>query len=173
MAPVLDHVLYAEVQPVLFGYARRAVRQEALAADLVQDTWSAGARHLDSFDGRSSIRSWLVGIFKHKIVDHFRRAVRERPLSSAGEPAAEPDLDARIDARRALQVVGSALDQLPPLQRRAVELCDIRGLSREQAAAELGVERGHLRVLLHRARGGLRDALTRAGQPTLSSPLGQ
>jgi RNA polymerase sigma-70 factor (ECF subfamily) len=159
MQITIDTATFNDVQPVLLGYAQRAVRREDLARDLVQETWAAGTRHLGSFDGRSTFRSWMVGILKHKIIDHFRRSGREVPLDDRPEPSAEPRMDAGLDHRRAIELLRAELGTLPELQRRAVELCDVRGLGRDAAAAELGVERGHLRVLLHRGRHRLRRAL--------------
>jgi RNA polymerase sigma-70 factor (ECF subfamily) len=164
MAITLDAATFDHVQPVLLGFARRAVRDDDLAADLVQETWAATAKHLHTYDGRASLRSWMVGILKHKLVDHFRRTSRERPLDDSGDPAApEQDRDAHLDRERALEHVRRELDQLPPLQRRAVELCDVQGMDRDAAADALGVERGHLRVLLHRGRNKLKAALEASG----------
>jgi RNA polymerase sigma-70 factor (ECF subfamily) len=161
MDTIIDTNTFSTVHPVLMGYAQRAVRQHELARDLVQETWLAGARHLGSFDGRASFRTWMVGILKHKIIDHFRRADRE--LGIDVELVSEPENDAHLDWTRALAVVRDELHRLPELQRRAVELCDVQGVSRDEAAQCLGVERGHLRVLLHRGRNRLREALQAAG----------
>ncbi|MDH5676425.1 MAG: RNA polymerase sigma factor [Myxococcales bacterium] len=158
----IDQATFHAVQPVLLGYARRAVRREDLAQDLVQETWSAGTRHLQSFGGRSSFRSWMVGILKHKIIDHYRRAGREQPLEAAPERVLEPAQEQDLDHRRAVDIMRTELQKLPELQRRAVECCDLRGMDRDEAAAELGVERGHLRVLLHRGRAQLRRRLEEA-----------
>jgi RNA polymerase sigma-70 factor (ECF subfamily) len=161
MQTTIDTTTFSSVQPVLMGYAQRAVRQHELARDLVQETWLAGARHLGSFDGRASFRTWMVGILKHKIIDHFRRADRE--LGVDVEVVSEPQNDVHLDWARALGVVREELNRLPDLQRRAVELCDVQGVSRDEAAQRLGVERGHLRVLLHRGRNRLRESLQAAG----------
>jgi RNA polymerase sigma-70 factor (ECF subfamily) len=142
------------------------VRDEDLAADLVQETWLATARYLHTYDGRASLRSWMVGILKHKLVDHFRRVRRERPLDEAPElSTSTEEQDQSLDRQRALAVVHRKLSTLPILQRRAVELCDVQGMDRDDAADALQVERGHLRVLLHRGRQRLREALEAAGFP--------
>jgi RNA polymerase sigma-70 factor, ECF subfamily len=164
MAITLDAQTFDHVQPVLMGYARRAVRDDDLAADLVQETWAATAKHLHTYDGRASLRSWMVGILKHKLVDHFRRTARERPLDDSADPVApDQDRDNHLDRERALEHVRRELEALPELQRRAVELCDVQGMDRDAAADVLGVERGHLRVLLHRGRHKLRTALEQSG----------
>jgi RNA polymerase sigma-70 factor (ECF subfamily) len=64
----------------LFRYAMLRVRDASVAEDLVQETLLAALQATERFAGRASERSWLVGILKHKIVDHFRRVSRLRPL---------------------------------------------------------------------------------------------
>src|SRR6266566_1981692 len=61
----------------LYRYALVRVRKLEVAEDLVQETFLAAARGYEKFGGRSSERSWLVGILKNKIIDHFRRLGRE------------------------------------------------------------------------------------------------
>jgi RNA polymerase sigma-70 factor (ECF subfamily) len=60
------------------------LRDRELAEEIVQDTFLAALKAYHSFSGQSSGRTWLVGIFKHKIVDHFRRISRERRLQTSG-----------------------------------------------------------------------------------------
>ena len=56
---------------ILYRYALIRVRSEATAEDLVQETLLAGIQAIDRFSGQSTVRTWLVGILKHKIIDHF------------------------------------------------------------------------------------------------------
>ncbi|TPW01176.1 MAG: RNA polymerase sigma-70 factor, ECF subfamily, partial [bacterium] len=63
----------------LFRCAMLRVRDRELAEEIVQDTFLAALQARGRFAGRSSERSWLVGIMKHKIVDQFRKTVRETP----------------------------------------------------------------------------------------------
>src|SRR5437763_10030513 len=65
----------------LYACAMARVRDSHVAEDLVQETLVAGLTSADTFLGQSAERSWLIGILRHKLVDHLRRAVRERPLS--------------------------------------------------------------------------------------------
>jgi RNA polymerase sigma-70 factor (ECF subfamily) len=69
----------------LFRYARLRLRDDALAEDAVQETLLAALEAYSSFAGRGSERTWLTGILKHKIVDHFRRAARESQAGDEGE----------------------------------------------------------------------------------------
>jgi len=70
----------------LYPYALLRLRSPDLAADVVQETFLEALRARSSFSGRSSERTWLVGILRHKIVDHLRR-VRGEPATGNGESA--------------------------------------------------------------------------------------
>jgi RNA polymerase sigma-70 factor, ECF subfamily len=75
----------------LYRYALIRLRDEALAEDAVQETLVAALRSPESFGGRASERTWLVGILKHKVVDHFRKAARETPLAADEGREIEPN----------------------------------------------------------------------------------
>ena len=60
----------------LFRYAVVRLRDEAIAEDCVQETLLSAIQALGSYGGKATERTWLTGILKHKIVDHFRRSVR-------------------------------------------------------------------------------------------------
>src|ERR687896_2486187 len=64
----------------LFKYASFRLRDSAAAEDVVQETFLAALKAYEKFEGRGSERTWLVGILKHKITDHFRRLAREAPI---------------------------------------------------------------------------------------------
>jgi RNA polymerase sigma-70 factor (ECF subfamily) len=149
---------------VLTAHARRAVADPELAADLVQETAVAALRSAGSFEGRSSLRSWLVGILAHKIMDHYGRARRAPETGDDdGLTAADPSAQRRLEQWEALDVLERALPELPDLERLAVLLVDIEGLPREEARNAMDVSATHLRVLLHRGRHRLRKALIDAG----------
>jgi RNA polymerase sigma-70 factor (ECF subfamily) len=67
----------------LFRYAMLRVRDRSPAENLVQETFLAGIKDRGSFSGNSSEATRLVGILKHKIMDHFRRQAREAPLEDS------------------------------------------------------------------------------------------
>ena len=58
---------------ILYRYAFIRVRSESTAEDLVQETLLAGLQAVERFSGQSTVRTWLIGILKHKIIDHFRK----------------------------------------------------------------------------------------------------
>jgi len=70
----------------LYAYALMRVRNPSVAEDLVQDTLLAAIKSVDRFKGESSERTWLIGILKHKVFDHLRRASRERRLDEGMVP---------------------------------------------------------------------------------------
>lgn len=170
---ILDEATVRELEPFLQRLATRAVRDASVARDLVQATFLALIEPTSSFDaGRGAVRSYLAGVLMRKAADHFRRRRRE-PVAGGVDDALEgvdPTFThdpARgmdpIDRRRAMRVVDRALSLLPDAQRLAVLACDVEGLDRAEAARVLGITEGNLRVLLHRARHQLREALEHAG----------
>ncbi len=64
----------------LFKYASFRLRDDNAAEDAVQETFLAALKAYEKFEGRGSERTWLVGILKHKIIDHIRKAQREAPI---------------------------------------------------------------------------------------------
>src|SRR5712692_12058974 len=80
-------------RPVLLRFAMLQLRNQAQAEDAVQETLIAAIQGAKNFAGRSSVRTWLVGILKHQIVDLIRRASREQPLDLPGEETSLEDLD--------------------------------------------------------------------------------
>ncbi len=158
---LLSDTLVRELDPFLLRYARQRVGNAELAQDLVQDTWLAASKGIGSFAGRSSMKTWLVSILRRKLIDHHRR---KRPTTTFDEhhaPAMESSREA-LDDRAAVTLVGRALPRLPRRERQAVELIDLGGFERGEAAQRMGVSRGALRVMLHRGRNRLRRHLEAA-----------
>lgn len=62
-----------EYGDILYRYALIRVRSEPTAEDMVQETLLAGFQSFEKFTGQSSVKTWLIGILKHKIIDHFRK----------------------------------------------------------------------------------------------------
>lgn len=152
-----------ELSPGLFAFAYRAVRQKEDAEDLVQDTWISALRTVPSFEGRSSLRTWLVSILRRRIADRFRRDRPAEPLEEERhgmEPAAAEQW---LDSHESAQIASLAMANLTELERRAVTLCDVDDLDRDEASQAMGVTRGHLRVLLHRGRHKLEASLRASG----------
>jgi RNA polymerase sigma-70 factor (ECF subfamily) len=157
----IDQETFLTINPVLLRRARYLVGSEALAEDLVQETWHAATRGLDRFDGRASLKTWLVGILKNKVIDNWRRNRREVPLDEHAESPTDERADARLDDERAVRLLKEKLKRLPDQQRTAVQLVDVEDKDRDDVADKMQVTRAHLRVILHRGRQDLRRALER------------
>lgn len=152
-----------ELNPSLLAFAYRRVGQRQEAEDLVQDTWFSALRSAPTFAGRSSLRTWLVAILRRRIAERFRRRTPSEPFAEEDFAATPPLGTERLDNLLALRIAEDALTSLSEQERRAVTLCDVEDLDRDRASEQLGVSRGHLRVLLHRGREKLAASLVAHG----------
>lgn len=167
----------------LFRFAMRRVEDTDVAQDLVQETLVAGLQARDRFQGQSTERSWLAGILKHKIMDHYRAKSREylydditslEPVQDGdGEfddrghwksmltsPREWSDDPSRLVERKEFwQVLHQALLELPPRMARVFILREVDGLSTEEICRLVDVTPENLWVILHRARKQLRSRI--------------
>ncbi|HYE72150.1 MAG TPA: sigma-70 family RNA polymerase sigma factor [Blastocatellia bacterium] len=167
----------------LFRYALLRLRDRSAAEEVVQETFLAALNSYEKFSGHSSERTWLIGILKHKITDHFRRTSRFMPLvqderdeiSSANDRVffttgewvdhwhnetgpcdwnATPETAlVQTEFRQRLR---SCLSALPERLAAAFALREIEGLSSEEVCKVLEITSTNLWVMLHRARAQLR-----------------
>jgi RNA polymerase sigma-70 factor (ECF subfamily) len=161
----------------LYAYAIQRVRRPEIAEDLVQETLLAGLAAENRFDGRSAERTWLIGILRHKIVDHLRRAFRQRPISELeADPAinlfdeggawkvAVPEWQgtpgAQLERAEFRAVLASCLEKLPPRLAELFWLREAEEMDTETLCQELGVSPTNIWTMLHRARARLRQCLT-------------
>jgi len=162
----------------LFRYAMLRLRDRSAAEDLVQETFLAALKNRGSFTGGSSEATWLVGILKHKIADHFRRQSLEAPLEDA-DLREQPDpsvFDASghwtsgpadwggnpADLYREgkfLEQFRKCLSGLSPNHANAFTLREIEGAETGEICKVLNVTETNLWVILHRARMQLRRCL--------------
>jgi RNA polymerase sigma-70 factor (TIGR02943 family) len=175
----------------LYRYALLRLRNPDLAADVVQETFLDALRSLGSFTGRSSERTWLVGILKHKIVDHLRSASRRQATTNglAADAEARSDFDRRgewrvgpaswsgepgrdIETREFWDVFGCCLSKLPQGLADAFYLRELDGLNSDEVQQILGITPANLWARLHRARSLLRQCLETGwfGRRTTSPP---
>jgi RNA polymerase sigma-70 factor (ECF subfamily) len=159
--PVAFRRWYETAVVRVFGYLNgRCGGDEALAEELTQQTFIQATEHRKSFEGRSSDITWLCTIARNKLVDHYRRADREerRHLRLV---VRELDLrDAEVaSSMEDREFILAALRRLPALQRAAVVLCYLDGLSVREAAHILGRSEAATKSLLSRARERLRAEL--------------
>ena len=164
----------------LYRYALIRVRRPELAEDLVQETFFAAVRTSGSFRGKSSERSWLCGILKNKICDHFRKLGRETTfadleflddeLSHKFVPQGfwnheqgplEWKLEADVVMHRAefWETFRSCLDKLPDRVADVFMLRETEEMETEQICRDLNISPNNLWVMLHRARMALPECL--------------
>lgn len=144
----------------LYRVAKRLTRNEADAEDIVSQALTSAFQNWDRFDGKHT-RSWLITILRNEWLQTLRKR-KSRPevaIDLIAEPFEECSWK-EVDTRILVQQVKLALAQIPEEYRLAVELCDVEGLSYEEAAAMLGVPIGTIRSRLFRGRGLLREKLS-------------
>ncbi len=168
--------LVGRYQGSLLRVARTFVPNDAVAEEVVQDTWMGVVRGVDRFEGRSSFKTWLFRILvnrartsgvrehRHVSIDPSEPAVSPDRFDGTGawsEPVTpwEADADDRLVAAAWGPVLREAIDALPERQRDVVLLRDVEGLPSEDVCDVLGISDGNQRVLLHRGRSRLRSAL--------------
>jgi RNA polymerase sigma factor (sigma-70 family) len=154
---------YVDNADVVMAYFARRCAQPQVVADLTSETFVRAAGGFASFDPvKGSARSWLFGIAAHVFARHCSQIADAR--NAANRLAGQRPLDAdetdelaeKIDAERAGRELMERCSRLPGLERAAVELVDLSGLTPKEAAAALGVSRVVLRKRLSRARARLR-----------------
>jgi RNA polymerase sigma-70 factor, ECF subfamily len=157
-----ERIYRGNVGAVTAYFARRRVDPQTVA-DLTSETIVRAAAGFGGFDpGRGSARAWLFGIARNVYAGYCEQmsngSLAAARLAGLAElPADEIDeLTDRIDAQSAGRELIARCGGLPALERAAVELVDLDGLTPKEAAAALGVRRGVLRMRLSRGRARLR-----------------
>jgi RNA polymerase sigma factor (sigma-70 family) len=157
-----EQVYRAHVGEVTAYFARRTADPQTVA-DLTADTFVRAITSFATFDpDRGSHRGWLFGIARRVFARHCERVSRGRAVVErlAGWRALDIDeaaeLVGRIDAERAGQALLDGVAALAQADRDVIELVDIAGLDRGEAAVALGISPGAMRIRLYRARGRLR-----------------
>lgn len=158
------------------GVCRRRLGQHADADDAAQAVFLVLARHAKSVRNRASVASWLHGV---AVRVARKAAARRKPFAPlAADIPAKPAPDAAwFELQR---LIDEAIDELPDSLKQPVVLCHLRGLTRDEAAAELGWSLSTFRGRLERGRERLKSALIRRGVPagaallagTLPTPAG-
>ena len=160
----------------LLRIARSFVPNAAVAEEVDQDTWMAVVRGIGNFEGRSSLRSWLVGILVNRARTTGAREHRSEPVAAnqgavdacrfdeGGHWISPPQdfaeaVEDRVSAEEFSQRLRSSLDGLPPRQRQVVMLRDVEGLQSQEVCNLLNISDGNQRILLHRGRSRLREEL--------------
>jgi RNA polymerase sigma-70 factor (ECF subfamily) len=168
-------MLVARYHQPMLRLARAMVSSEAVAEEIVQDTWMGVVRGIDRFEGRSSFKTWLYSILVNRARSAGAKENLTTPIESlhSVDPSrfdpqgqwADPldrwpdDSESRLDAATLAPLLSSALDDLAPRQRQVVILRDVEGLSNDEVCGALDISSGNQRILLHRGRARLRAIL--------------
>ena len=177
-------------QGLLIRLAMPYVAHRAMAEDVVQETWLGVLRGLDRFEARSSLKTWICRILVNRARTRAQRDGRLVPFSSfaapdehGDEPAVDPsrfydsgqhqghwismvqswdDLpEESLLSDETRERVRAAIEALPANQRTVITLRDVEGWQAADVCATLEISEANQRVLLHRARGRVRQALER------------
>jgi RNA polymerase sigma-70 factor (ECF subfamily) len=167
----------------LLRLALARVHDRDTAEDLVQDTLVAAVRNASSHEGRSSVRGWLAGILRHKVLDHFREVTRTMTatdLEAQMDPSGEFEdhffesfghwknprprrwqlrPDEVAEEQDFLRVLRECLTKLPGLMSQVFILRDMDEVDSDEVCKTLGISEANLYTTLHRARFRLRRCI--------------
>jgi RNA polymerase sigma-70 factor, ECF subfamily len=173
---------------MMLSVARTYVKTRASAEEVVQDAWIGVLKGLDRFEGRSSLKTWIMRILVKTALTRGVREARSVPFSSLGgageEPAVGPERfrgaseafaghwnryprDWRslpedvLVGHETLGIALEAIDRLPEAQRLVITLRDVHSWNAEEVCTALELSDGNQRVILHRARSRVRTVLER------------
>lgn len=164
------------------------VKEQAIAEEVAQETWVAVLKGLDRFEGRSSLKTWLFTILTNRAKTRATREGRYVPLeldedsddeaavsldrfhpsadsnsqhwSPSGKPQSWESIpETRLLSLETIHLIMQAIDALPTNQRQVIRLRDMEGFSSAEICNILNISETNQRVLLHRARGRVRQAL--------------
>jgi RNA polymerase sigma-70 factor, ECF subfamily len=178
--------LVARHYGTMMAVAQTYVKSRAVAEEVVQEAWLGVLQSLDRFEGRSSLKTWILAILVNKAKTRGMREARSVPFASLAperdEPAVEPERfrgpqdgfpghwraypgdwgaapDVVLEDRETLGVALRAIAALPLAQQTVIRMRDVEGYSSDEVCAALEVSVANQRVLLHRARSRVRAAL--------------
>ena len=167
--------LVREESPRIYRTILRLVRDEDEARNLVQETFFQAYRHLDQFEGRSKISTWLFGIAFNVARASLRKQRRLRTILTEHEitwnrfedfcyqnrslPFNAWDPELMMEKRNRATTVRTAIDSLPDIYREVVVLRDLEELSTLEAAEALSISCANVRIRLYRGRQELRKLL--------------
>ncbi|NRR32415.1 sigma-70 family RNA polymerase sigma factor [Oxalobacteraceae bacterium] len=177
-----DYTLHRQLEalrPMLVRFAQLQLRNQAMAEDAVQDALIAVLEKPERFAGQSSLRTYVTGILKFKIIDNLRLCTRERQIETADDqseddaidalftadghtrdqPAAWGDPDATLEQKDFFNVLEVCLEKLPAKTARIFMMREWLELETEEICKELAITTSNAWVLLYRARIRLRECL--------------
>jgi RNA polymerase sigma-70 factor (ECF subfamily) len=180
--------LVASLYGTMLTVARTYVKDRAVAEEVVQEAWLGVIQGLHRFEGRSSLKTWILSILVNQAKTRGTREARTVPFASLAPqdqaPAVDPErfrgpheqhsggwrsfpsnwnaaAGSIVEDRETLRVAMRAIAELPLTQQTVIRMRDVEGYSSEEVCAVLDVSEANQRVLLHRARSRVRAALER------------
>lgn len=173
------HQQLEALRPALLRFAVLQLRNETLAEDVVQDALIAVLEHPDRFAGQSSLRTYVTGIMKHKIIDVLRASVRTRQIETQDDQSEEDvidalftlnghirdrpqqwgDPDATLEQKDFFRVMEICLEKLPAKTARVFMMREWLELDTDEICKELNISTSNVWVILYRARIRLRECL--------------
>ena len=180
--------LVARHYATMLAVAQTYVKGRAVAEEVVQEAWLGVINGLDRFQGRSSLKTWILSILVNQAKTRGAREARSVPFSSLAPENEEPAVDSdrfrgpeesypghwrafpsnwgrsaavAVQDRETVRVVMAAIADLPAAQQTVIRMRDVEGYSAEEVCTALDVSEGNQRVLLHRARSKVRASLER------------
>jgi RNA polymerase sigma-70 factor (ECF subfamily) len=184
-----DERAFADIVERYHGPLKRLARSfgatDAVAEEIVQETWLGALQGLDGFEERSTLKTWLFTILKNQARQRAAREKRSVPFSALGDedsgPVVDPDRfrgpgdqwpggwltpprpweepDRRLASMEARRLLREAMSGLPVRQRVVVALRDVEGLTSDEVCEVLEISEANQRVLLHRGRSAIRNQL--------------
>jgi RNA polymerase sigma-70 factor (ECF subfamily) len=174
--------LVDRLTPSMRRVARMFVSSDAVADEVVQETWLGVLQGLGGYEGRASLRTWIFRILVNIAKTRGQRESRSVPFATlVGDDLDEPTWDPgafnangnwstlpfdwrgmpaeRVAGRETLAVIGRAIEALPPMQAEVIRLRDVLGWSSDEVRNALDLTDTNQRVLLHRARTKVRAAV--------------
>ncbi len=174
-AAAFDYVV-TQYHSIMLSVAR-AIIGEAFADEVVQEAWISAIKALPRFEGRATLKTWLLQITSNGAKTRLRRESRQLSLDDGWQ--AEPDykfdhrghriddvLQWNMDTPEALlqndqlrDVIEKTYQKLPPHQRAVLTMSDMEGLEMTEICNILDISASNARVLLHRARTALHHSI--------------
>ncbi len=173
---------------LLFHYAISRVKNETLVEDLVQNTFIAALKGIKRFNRESKASTWLIGILKNQIIDHYRKEKRWTSIEDYPvlEKAFHDDYNSRgswlnpsrnwkitpqsfSENRELQETLWTCIDKLPERVRQLYINREIEGDSTDEICVDLNISPSNLGVLIHRARHSLRKCFSENGLKTLEN----
>lgn len=178
-AAALDTTL-AELRPMLVKIARLQLRNDTWAEDVVSETLLAALEGAAKFGGQSQVKTWVVGILKHKIIDQFRKSGREVSVEAEQEATDSENFDdlfqadghfrnktvpswgdpeACLNRNQFLEILQACVDKLPAGLGRIFMMREWLEYETDEICKEMSITSTNAFVMLYRARMRLRECL--------------